>query len=245
MLYAAIMAGGRGERLGGDLPKQFLPVCSRPVIIRTLDVFMGLGVFDCIYIGMAPDWIEHCTRLLKEHGYCDGSIKLVAGGQSRHLTMVNILREINNTKNDIIVTHDAARPFVSGRMILDSISAAKQHGACGAYIESTDSLALSQDGDSIGQCLQRNGIYLAQTPQSFRLDLLLECIDKLSPSQAEQLTDACSVFRLCGLPVKIIPGESSNLKITTKSDMEYAEYVATTRKNTRPCEGTPTAIDNG
>ena len=131
MIFGAILAGGVGSRMNiADMPKQFLPLGEKPIIVHTIEKFLLNDKFDKIYVGVHADWLLHMSDLLKKYSLTDDRIELVRGGKDRTESILNIIKKIENDEslslsdNDIIVTHDSVRPFVTSRIIDENISMA-------------------------------------------------------------------------------------------------------------------------
>ncbi len=228
MVYAAIVAGGSGTRMkNAPMPKQFLPIGGEPVIIKTVRAFLSVGRIDRVIVGIKPDCYDYTKKLLEDAG-C-GGVLLVGGGKDRNSTVKNIIDEINSRfgiqDEDIILTHDAVRPFVSAEIIEANISAAAEYGLCGTYIPSADTVISSQSGAFVDKTLDRRTLYQAQTPQSFALKKLFEEMSALSEEQMSSLTDTCSVFTRKGMGIRIVPGDRLNFKITTDKDLALADAL--------------------
>ena len=151
MIYGAILAGGIGKRMGyTDMPKQFLPIKNKPIIIHTIEKFLTCSKFDYIFIGVKEEWISLCQDLINKHIKFNEKIILCSGGEDRNKTIMNIINDIDNkftiNNNDIIVTHDAVRPFVSYRILKENIESALENGACDTVIKSSDTILNSNNG---------------------------------------------------------------------------------------------------
>ncbi|MBR1779751.1 MAG: 2-C-methyl-D-erythritol 4-phosphate cytidylyltransferase, partial [Clostridia bacterium] len=225
MIFAAILAGGVGSRMNiADMPKQFLPLKAKPIIIHTLEKFILNDRFDKIYIGVHPNWLLYMKDLLKKYNLQIEKIKILPGGLDRTETILNIIKEIKadvggtNLSEHILVTHDSVRPFVTSRIINDNIDAASRFGACNTVVQAIDTIVVSEDADTVKSIPQRSLMYLGQTPQSFNLELIIKLYDSISESDKATLTDACKVCVLKNIPVKLVRGEYSNFKITTITD---------------------------
>ena len=120
MIFAGIVAGGTGTRMGASMPKQFLDLCGKPILIHTIERFLGIDKIDKIYIGVHPDWTEYCFDLIKKYDLDLNKISIVVGGSDRNSTVFNIINEIifenGSSDDDIILTHDAVRPFINSRI---------------------------------------------------------------------------------------------------------------------------------
>lgn len=232
MIFAGIVAGGVGNRMNlSGMPKQFLPLGSgnKPIIIHTLEKFILCEKFDFIYLGVHKEWLEYAEELLKKYNLISDKIFLVSGGKDRNSTIMNIIDEIEKNhgedKNNIIVTHDAVRPFVTLRMIEENIEAVAMCGACDTVVPSVDTIIKSDGGEFIDSVPPRSAMYLGQTPQSFGISKFKELYGKLSDEQKSTLTDACKVFSCFGEKVKLIMGDTFNIKITTISDYKIANAI--------------------
>ena len=230
MVYGAIVAGGIGSRMKlADMPKQFLPLGGKPIIIHTVEKFLKNDRLDYVYVGINGDWEAYFKELLKSHGIDSERLKVVCGGSDRNGTIMNIIASIHGehgrNESDILVTHDAVRPFVTNRMINDNIEHAMKFGACDTAIPSTDTIATSEDGEFVAAIPNRNKMYYMQTPQSFNLNLLFDLYNDISEEQKAELTDACKIFILSGHKVSLVRGAVHNIKITTVSDYKIAEAI--------------------
>lgn len=231
MIFAAIVAGGVGSRMNmSSMPKQFLPLAEKPIIIHTLEKFLLSDRIDYIYIGVHPSWLSHMKALLKENEICCSRIRISSGGADRNSTIFNIISDIENefgeSDKHIIVTHDSVRPFVTIKMIEDNIEAALKFGACNTVIPAVDTIVMSVDGKNITDIPNRNHMYQAQTPQSFNINLLKRLYSELTDEEKESLTDACKICFIKGAYVEMVLGDSANIKITTFRDYCIANAIA-------------------
>ncbi len=225
MVYAAVLAGGSGLRMGGSMPKQFLSVADRPIIIRSIEAFLQSGGVDKIFVAVSADFLDYTKELIAEY-IGDAEISVVCGGKNRNETLLNVLHSIENvTDDDVILTHDAVRPFIDKRIIDENIAAAREYGACNTVVPAVDTILQSSDGRFISSVPVRSEIFHAQTPQSFGVKKLLELYENLSDEEAEKFTDSCSVFLAAGERVFLVTGDRNNIKLTYPEDMERAENI--------------------
>lgn len=227
MVYAAVLAGGSGLRMGGSLPKQFLSVAGKPIIIRSIQAFLESGSVDRIFVAVSEDYYDYTSELIEKY-IGKKNITVVVGGKNRNGTLLNVLREIEKDgmhENDVILTHDAVRPFIDKRIIDENISAAMEYGACNTVVPAVDTILRSSDGKFIESVPVRNEIFHAQTPQSFNAEKLLSLYEKLSDDEMESFTDSCSVFLAAGEKVFLVTGDRNNIKLTYPEDMERAENI--------------------
>lgn len=231
MIFGAILAGGIGRRMNiSDMPKQFLPLGDKPILIHTLEKFLMCERLDQIYIGVHPDWLLHMEDLLEKYvPQFQSRIHIVSGGGDRNTTIINIIARIEEdygvSDEHIIVTHDSVRPFVTMRIIEENIDAALKYGACDTVVPATDTIVMSERGDSITEIPDRSKMYQGQTPQSFNMKRLKELYYDLTDEEKDILTDACKICVVRGIPVFMVQGEASNFKITNISDYKIAQAM--------------------
>ncbi len=232
MVFGAILAGGVGSRMHmADMPKQFLPLGDKPIIIHTLEKFLTCSRFEAIYIGVHADWINYMTDLIEKYvpAALQKKVHPVAGGSDRNSTLLNVIAAIEDTYGEsdehIIVSHDSVRPFVTLRMIEENIDYAKQYGAVDTVTPAVDTIVVSADGKCISNIPNRAEMYQGQTPQSFRINLLKELYHSLSDEEKAILTDACKICVVRNHPVYLVEGSYTNLKITTPGDYKIAQAM--------------------
>lgn len=230
MIYAAVLAGGIGSRMQNtDMPKQFLELDGKPIIIHTVEKMLMNTRIDRLYIGINPNWLSFCEDLVAKHFGKNDKIVVVAGGSDRNGTIINIIDAIESANgisdDDIIVTHDAVRPFLTQRIIDDNIDAALQYGACDTVVKASDTIVRSEEGDFITEIPSRDPLYQGQTPQSFNIKLLQACFDEMTDEERAILTDACKICVLKNRPVRLVEGEVLNFKITTIGDYQMARAM--------------------
>ena len=230
MIYAAVLAGGIGSRMQNtDMPKQFLELDGKPIIIHTVEKMLMNTRIDRLYIGINPNWLSFCEDLVAKHFGKNDKIVVVAGGSDRNGTIINIINAIESANgisdDDIIVTHDAVRPFLTQRIIDDNIDAALEYGACDTVVKASDTIVRSEEGDFITEIPSRDPLYQGQTPQSFNIKLLQSCFDEMTDEERAILTDACKICVLKNRPVRLVEGEVLNFKITTIGDYQMARAM--------------------
>ncbi|MBR0434174.1 MAG: 2-C-methyl-D-erythritol 4-phosphate cytidylyltransferase [Bacteroidaceae bacterium] len=218
--YAIIVAGGKGLRMGADLPKQFLPIGGRPVLMHTLEAFRhALPDIRLILVLPAEQqglWNELCHR----HAFALQH-SVVSGGATRFHSVSNGLRAIPASVTEAIVgVHDGVRPFVSTEVIRRCYAAARQHGAVVPVVPVVETVRELADGTSVTR--DRNHFRLVQTPQTFRLSLLRRAYEQ---PYREAFTDDASVAEALGEDVTLVDGNRENIKITTPFDLTVAEAL--------------------
>ncbi|MDZ5471922.1 2-C-methyl-D-erythritol 4-phosphate cytidylyltransferase [Bacillus sp. 31A1R] len=230
MIYAEILAGGKGTRMGNiNMPKQYLPLNNRPIIIHTIEKFLLNDRFEKIIIVSPKDWIIHTKDIIKKHLGKNERVVVVEGGKDRNESIMSGIKYIEKTfginDDDIIVTHDSVRPFLTHRIIEENIDSAIEYGAVDTVIEAIDTIIQSEDGKVISNIPVRDMMYQGQTPQSFNIRKLVTYYDSLDSAQKEILTDACKIFALKGDQVRLVRGEVFNIKVTTPYDLKVADAI--------------------
>ena len=225
-----ILAGGVGSRMNSpELPKQFLKVKDVPILVRTVRNFEDFGSFRAGVICCPVDWVEYTKATLLEYGISLDHINVIPGGKNRNSSVKNgckfLTTTYNVTESDVVLTHDAVRPFFDARVIKDNIEAVKEYGACNTVMPVVDSILRSGTGEFFTEHLKRAELYRVQTPQSFRLAELDNLINSLSEGELEEYTDVASIFADRGYRIKLVEGLDSNIKITTPFDLAVAEAV--------------------
>lgn len=230
MIYAGILSGGVGTRMQrADMPKQFLTLGDKPILIHTIDPFMINSRIDEIIVALPRPWVSYTIDLVRKYYPNSEKIRLIVGGETRNETLMCILDDIEQRngigEDDVIISHDAIRPFVSNRIIDDNIDAVQEHCAVDTVIPAFDTIVESADGATICNIPIRSRMYQGQTPQSFHIKTLRKIYAQLTAQEIEELTDAAKIFVLKGQSVHVVMGDSSNMKITTPYDLKMANAL--------------------
>ena len=230
MVFAAVLAGGIGSRMGNvEKPKQYLNIAGKPIIVHTLEKFYINKKFEKIIVLCPQQWVNHTQNLIKKHIGENDRIAVISGGATRNETIMNAISylEENYTldEDSVIITHDSVRPFVTHRIIEENIKYAQEFGACDTVIPATDTIVESMDNKIISQVPDRSKMYQGQTPQSFKIKKLKELYMGLSEEEKIILTDAAKIFVIKGEDVHLVEGEVSNIKITYPYDLRVAETL--------------------
>jgi 2-C-methyl-D-erythritol 4-phosphate cytidylyltransferase/2-C-methyl-D-erythritol 2,4-cyclodiphosphate synthase len=228
---AIIAAGGRGERFGSAQPKQLLTVGGRPILERSVEAFLGHPAVDAVVVALPQALVDDPPRYLTPGaGAGNKPLRLVAGGDRRQDSVANAFRAVE-AASDIVVIHDAARPFVSADLITRTIAAAAKSGAAVAAVAARDTVKRSPAAPAgrrtVSETLPRDTIYLAQTPQAFQRDVLEQALVGAS-DHALDATDEATLVERGGHTVQIVEGEASNIKITVAGDLAIGETIAET-----------------
>lgn len=230
MIFAVIVAGGIGSRMGNlGKPKQYVSIKGKPIIIHTLEKFYINSAFDKVLVLCPSNWVTHTKDLIKKYIPMPDRVVVLTGGPTRNETIMNSLDYIEKTygldDETIVVTHDSVRPFVTARIINENIEAAMEYGACDTVICATDTIIESTNGITIDNIPDRRNMYQGQTPQSFKALQLKELYNSLTDEEKASLTDAAKIFSIKNKPVHLVTGESYNIKITYPYDLRVASAL--------------------
>lgn len=219
-VFAIITAAGMGKRLKGQVMKQFRLVAGKPVVARTLDVFDNVKMIDGIILTVPEGRENYCrNNIIRKYGY-KKSIEVVPGGARRQASVFNALKRIPESCS-IVVIHDGVRPFITGKIIEDSIRQAEKYGASMAAVPLNDTIKKVNGRGIVQKTLNRENVWLTQTPQTFRYALILAAHREARKKRLYATDDAVMVERLKG-KVKIVRGDYRNIKITSPEDLELA-----------------------
>lgn len=227
MNIALILSGGTGMRLGTDIPKQYIEVCGRPVISYCVERLAAHNRIDALQIVADGQWHELILDCLEKYD-CpgqDGNKKFRGfsqSGETRQLSVYHGLEDISQyaSGRDVVIVHDAARPFVLTQMITDSLEALEGHDGVLPALPMKDTVYRSTDGRKVSALLDRSEIFAGQAPETFRLGRYLEANRRLLPERIHAVSGSAEAAVMAGLDIVIIPGDERNFKITTREDME-------------------------
>ena len=236
-VVAIIPAAGLGTRMASapsargkklTARKQFTELGGTPILIHTLRKFVASPEVSEIYIALRENEIEGFrSRLEKEaKDVLQKKIHLVEGGEHRQQSVAHAINSISAADDDIVLVHDAVRPFVTEEIIHDVILAAQKYGAAIAGLPAVDTVKQvdrTSDGALVTATLPRERVVMAQTPQGFRYDVLKKAFDEAT-ADGFIGTDEASLVERSGHEVAVVMGSSRNIKITTPADMELAEF---------------------
>jgi 2-C-methyl-D-erythritol 4-phosphate cytidylyltransferase/2-C-methyl-D-erythritol 2,4-cyclodiphosphate synthase len=213
---AIIAAGGRGARFGGGTPKQLRTLGGRPILQRSLDAFLLNDLVTDIVVALPEDLALAPPDYLRADRK---RLEIVEGGQRRQDSVARACARLDE-RTEIVVIHDAARPLVSAGLIRRTVEAAAQAGAAIAALRAHDTVKRATAGGMIAETLPRDDIYLAQTPQAFRIEVLRDAL-KLGGDA----TDEATLAERAGHAVRLVEGDPRNVKITTTEDLALAEHL--------------------
>jgi len=217
-LGAIIVAAGASQRMGG-LNKAFAPLGNKPLLAWSVDTCQECPLVSRIVIALRKEDLASGQNLARQRGWTKVS-HIYPGGRRRQNSVKRGLPEMAGC--NWVMVHDGARPFLTLELIQEGLEAARETGAAIAAVPVTDTVKLSSDGELIEETVSRDRLWLAQTPQIFRFELLKRAYEKLA---VETTDDAAAVERL-GYKVKLYRGSYQNIKITTPADLALAEVIA-------------------
>ena len=227
MTYAVILAGGSGERLGGKKPKQFLPLGNKSIIVNTIEIFQILKEVDLIIPVLPGDYLDAIDADVKKWKLTK-ILRVVQGGVTRQGSVYNALNAVSYNAGDVIIFHDAARPFVPQKTITGIIENALENGAAGTYVSAIDTIAEIESG-SVKSIPPRKNLYYTQTPQGFRYRIIKDAHEKALKKGITNATDDVSIVIDAGYEVKMVEGSYLNFKITTQEDYLMAKNLMQNR----------------
>ena len=226
---AVILAGGSGQRFGSALPKQFLPLAGKTVIEYSVGAFEKCDAIDEIAVVMHPDYLPQMQAIIDRNGW-QKVRKLLPGGAERYLSTLAALNAYEGRSDLNLIFHDAARPAVSQRIINETVTALQTHPAVAVAIPATDTVfEVTDDSNFITAIPARKRLRCAQTPQAVHIDIIREAYRKALKDKDFTSTDDCGVLlRFCPeVPIFIVPGDVSNMKLTYPSDTTLLEKTLT------------------
>ena len=218
-VVAIVPAAGSGKRLKSREKKPFVLLGGKPLIVYSLKVLESSKYIDGIIIATEPDSIPRLKSIARRYGF-KKVIDVVSGGHTRAESVRNCFKAISKPC-DIVLIHDGARPFPDLKTIRDSVLCAKKVGACVTALPATDTIKLADKSLFIRKTLDRRYLWMAQTPQAFRYDILKIALSRIKSNM--NITDDSCILERLGKKVKILEGSAKNIKITTIEDLRIAK----------------------
>jgi 2-C-methyl-D-erythritol 4-phosphate cytidylyltransferase len=224
-VVAIIPAAGIGRRMQHDTPKQYLSLGGKPILANTLAIFEDLPEITEIVVVAQPEALDLCQKqVIIPFGF-KKVLRLVPGGKERQDSVYNALKVLHRQNDwDLILVHDGVRPLVTGEEIRRVTRAAAEHGAAILALPAQDTVKQVNRKGRIQKTLNRQGIWLAQTPQAFQADIIWRAFLE-AYGRNFYGTDEASLLEALGIPVMVIPGSPFNIKVTTPEDLIMAEAI--------------------
>jgi len=230
-VVAVVPAAGKGLRMGGAVPKQFLSLGGEPIVVHSLRALQAAACIHDIILAVPSADLDYCRNdLVVRYGFSKVT-KVVPGGKERQ-DSVRLGLEHVPEETEIVLVHDAVRPFVTVAMIEDVVAAARQHGGAIIALPMRDTVKQVGADHLIQRTVDRQPLWLAQTPQAFRLDWLREAHRK-AKVEGVPATDDAFLFEWMGHPVVVVEGSGENIKVTRPEDMVIGEAILSSRAAVR------------
>lgn len=218
-----IPAGGIGKRFGADVPKQFVEIAGAPILIHTLNIFNQVEEVDNIVIAVHTEWYSFTKELLKK--FDQSKVKeVVIGGLERQDSVSNAIHTKTVSESDVVMIHDAVRPFCTPQLIKNVLEAVEETGAVIPATRPTETVKEVTHKGEIIKTIDRTKLAMAQTPQAFWYDIIKTAYEKAMLANFYG-PDSASLVEFIGYKVTMIDGEHSNLKLTTPYDIRLAEFL--------------------
>ncbi len=217
---AMIFAGGTGQRMGAEIPKQFLKVCGKEIIIHTLELFEQNENIDEIYVACIKDWIPYLKNLINKYEV-DKVTNVFAGGQTGQDSIFLCLQEAKKyNDNAVVLIHDGVRPLITQETIDNCIMGVEQFGSAITVTECFETPIMSSNGISVEKMPERKTMYTAQAPQGFYLNDIynMHLIERKTNPNYDGIVDSCGLMFKYGFDCHMIKGNRGNIKVTTPED---------------------------
>jgi len=217
--YVIIVAGGAGTRMGTEVPKQFLSLHGKPVLLRTIETFYKYSASVKIILGLPQQHIPLWERLCEEQGHAGAEI-IVPGGKTRFQTVKSCLQQINETSGCVAI-HDGVRPMVSTKTINRTFEIARLGKGAVPVVSVKESIRKKTVAEKTAS-VNRDDYMIVQTPQTFPISDIQKAY---SLDERPDMTDDATVFERAGHEIVTVEGDINNIKITTPADLHFAEYL--------------------
>lgn len=234
MNIAVIFAGGSGQRMHTkDIPKQFLEMHKKPIIIYTLEIFEKHPEIDAIVIACKEDWIPYLNNLLYKYRI-EKVRKVVSGGDTGQMSIYNGLvaaEEICNGENSVVLIHDGVRPLINEKLISENIASVKKNGSAITTAKVTETILVVDDREAINSVPERKYSRLAKAPQSFWLKDIINVHRKAQEEGKKDYIDSCTMMKHYGYSLFLVDGPAENIKITTPDDFFTTRALLDAQEN--------------
>lgn len=216
-----------------ELPKQFLKIHDKPIIIRTLELFEENPEIDMIVIACVENWIGYLNKLISKYNLRKVQ-RIVKGGKSGQESIYNVLKaaeELGNRDKDIVLIHDGVRPLITQKTISDNITSVKKNGSAITSVKVKETVLIVDNDESITEVPDRAASRLARAPQSFYLDDILSAHEKAISENKFDFIDSCSMLQYYGKKLYLVDGPQENIKITTPDDFYTMRALLDAKEN--------------
>lgn len=219
---AIIAAAGHGERIASPIPKQFLGIENKPIVVHTLEKFCQCELIDCIIIVVPKDWYQYVVENIIEKYSILKVDKILIGGATRQESVCRAIEAMNEEIVTVVI-HDAVRPFVTLNLLRKVIKKGTETGAAILAVPAHDSIK-KVSGKQIEYSLKRDSIWLVQTPQVFKKELILNAYQQAF-FNCRTASDDSELVEYLGYPIAVVEGSRTNIKITTPEDLDLAKVL--------------------
>lgn len=220
---AIIVAGGSGSRMGTKTKKQYLKIHNKEILAHTVECFNSMPEIQEIIVVTGKEDIQYVDKLLKQHYKFDKVKSIVEGGRERQDSVYNGIKQADSQAEYLII-HDGARPLITKEVILKGLDKAYEHKASIVAVPVKDTIKIINSDGKVETTPKRDTLWSVQTPQTFEKKLILEAY-KEAYEKHIQATDDSMLVEALGVPVYIVEGEYTNIKITTPEDLIMAENI--------------------
>lgn len=220
---AVVVAAGRGSRFGAQLPKQFQPLGGKPIVSFCLELFEESELIDEVVLVVPEDFLAYVSAEIVDKLGMKKVRKITTGGASRQESVLAGLSACP-PGIDLVVIHDAVRPFLTRDLLRDVLSRASQTGAAILAVPATESVKLA-DGEYVSETMERDKVWIAQTPQVFKFDDILNAHRRAQAAMYDKATDDSELYEHYYGRVAIVRGSCNNMKITTRRDYLAAKEI--------------------
>lgn len=228
---ALIIAGGSGTRMRQDIPKQFLNIDNKPVILYTLEIFQHHPQIDSIEVVCINGWHEVLSAYCRQYNITKLE-KIVSGGSCGQESIFNGINDIHSrySDDDIVIIHDAIRPFVSEEIVSDCLRICQKHGNATAVIPCAEAMLTTSDGLSSTGQIARSSLMRTQTPQAFHIGELMQAHEEARNKGITNSIASCTLFEELGKTVHFSSGSEKNIKLTTPEDIDIFKALLQCKK---------------
>lgn len=234
MNTAVIFAGGVGKRMHAkDIPKQFLKMHDKPIIVHTLELFEDHPEIDAIVVACVSNYIGYMNELVRKYNLKKVQ-KIVPGGKSGQESIFNGLKAaemIGNRDKDIVLIHDGVRPLINAKTIRDNIESVQKYGSAITSVRAKETIIVVDDNETIKSVNDRARSRLARAPQSFYLKDILKAHEKSIADNKLDFIDSCSMMTYYGKKLHLVDGPQENIKITTPDDFYTMRALLDAKEN--------------